>query len=104
MLSKKPRTKNKRELTIGDRIRVIREYMVQSRPTFADMLDVPSTTIKNYELGYRQVPASLIQQIGKELGADCMVWVMGFGTDNEAVMFAKLKGHPKFGAGRWSNQ
>ena len=37
------------------RIRMIREALDMSRPKFAELIGVPATTLKNYELGYREV-------------------------------------------------
>lgn len=37
------------------RIRMIREALDLSRPKFAELIGVPATTLKNYELGYREV-------------------------------------------------
>ncbi|MFM5393196.1 helix-turn-helix domain-containing protein [Aeromonas veronii] len=37
------------------RLRKLRESMGLSRPKFADMLGIPSTTLKNYELNYREI-------------------------------------------------
>jgi DNA-binding XRE family transcriptional regulator len=37
------------------RIRMIREALELSRPKFAELIGVPATSLKNYELGYREV-------------------------------------------------
>ncbi|MGY4020127.1 helix-turn-helix domain-containing protein, partial [Aeromonas salmonicida] len=37
------------------RLRQLREQLALSRPKFADLLGIPPTTIKNYELGYREI-------------------------------------------------
>lgn len=37
------------------RVRMMREALGLSRPKFAELIDVPPTTLKNYELGYREV-------------------------------------------------
>lgn len=39
----------------GDRLRMIRLELQLARPAFAKMLGIPVTTLKNYELGYREV-------------------------------------------------
>lgn len=41
------------------RLRQLREQMALSRPKFADLLGIPPTTIKNYELGYREIGGGL---------------------------------------------
>ncbi len=38
----------------------VREHMGLSRPPFANMLGIPMTTLKNYELGYRDSSADLL--------------------------------------------
>ena len=40
------------ELT-GQRIRLVREHFGVSRPKMAEFLGLPTTTLKNYELNYR---------------------------------------------------
>lgn len=42
------------------RIRMLREALGLSRPKFAELVGVPPTTLKNYELGYREVSWSFI--------------------------------------------
>ncbi|WP_421180380.1 helix-turn-helix domain-containing protein [Aeromonas enteropelogenes] len=42
------------------RLRQLRESMGLSRPKFADLLDIPPTTLKNYELGYREVGGGVL--------------------------------------------
>ncbi|ATY81361.1 transcriptional regulator [Aeromonas veronii] len=37
------------------RLRTLRENMGLSRPKFADLLGIPPTTLKNYELNYREI-------------------------------------------------
>jgi putative transcriptional regulator len=40
--------------TIGKRLRFVRDSALQiSRPKLADLMGIPPTTLKNYELGYR---------------------------------------------------
>ncbi|NLJ91550.1 MAG: helix-turn-helix transcriptional regulator [Aeromonadales bacterium] len=45
---------------IGKKVRQIREAMGLSRPKFAELLQVPPTTLKNYELGYREVGGAFL--------------------------------------------
>ncbi|WP_108651479.1 helix-turn-helix domain-containing protein [Dongshaea marina] len=49
---------------IGKKIRTIRETMGLSRPKFAELLDIPPTTLKNYELGYREVGGAFLVAFG----------------------------------------
>lgn len=37
------------------RLRQLRERLGLSRPKFADILGIPATTLKNYELNYREI-------------------------------------------------
>lgn len=41
------------------RLRQLREQLSLSRPKFADLLGIPPTTLKNYELGYREIGGGL---------------------------------------------
>ena len=48
------------EVPVGQKIRQIRETVGLSRPKFAELLAVPPTTLKNYELGYREVGGAFL--------------------------------------------
>lgn len=52
----------------GKRVRAVRESLGLSRPKFAMLLGegFPETTLKNYELGYRDLGIEVINQMGKE--------------------------------------
>ncbi|MGY3967302.1 helix-turn-helix domain-containing protein [Aeromonas enteropelogenes] len=41
------------------RLRQLREKLKLSRPKFAAQLGIPPTTLKNYELGYREIGGGL---------------------------------------------
>lgn len=58
------------------RVRMVREAMNMSRPGFADLLQCPPTTLKNYELGYREVGGQFLINMGKILGANTVLYVM----------------------------
>ena len=45
---------------LAKKIRRLRESMNMSRPEFAEMLSVPPPTLKNYELGYREVGGAFL--------------------------------------------
>lgn len=66
---------------IAERIRKLREACGLSRPKFAAVLDgMPPTTLKNYELGYREPGAKVIQDVGIVFGPDVLAWlVLGLG-------------------------
>lgn len=52
------------EITLCQKLRRVRDHLGVSRPVFAEMLGIPPTTLKNYEMAYRvSVPASLIIKI-----------------------------------------
>ena len=51
---------NLNEVSVGQKIRQIREVIGLSRPKFAELLSVPPTTLKNYELGYREVGGAFL--------------------------------------------
>lgn len=50
---------------VGKKIRQIRESMGLSRPKFATLLQVPPTTLKNYELGYREVGGAFLVAVAQ---------------------------------------
>lgn len=59
------------------RLRQLRERLALSRPKFAAMLDIPPTTLKNYELGYREIGGGLLLRIINTPGlSDYAVWLM----------------------------
>ncbi|AGM45663.1 phage transcriptional protein [Aeromonas hydrophila ML09-119] len=50
------------------RLRQLREQLNLSRPKFADLLGIPPTTLKNYELGYREIGGGLLLLIANHPG------------------------------------
>lgn len=46
------------------RLRMLRAQLKLSRPKFAALLDMPQTTLKNYELGYREIGGSFFLAMG----------------------------------------
>ena len=58
-------------------LRVFRErYAKMSRPKFAEILGIPPTTLKNYELGYREVGVCIYNGIYNRFGKDALLFVM----------------------------
>ena len=58
-------------------LRVFRErYVKMSRPKFAEILGIPPTTLKNYELGYREVGVCIYNGIYNRFGKDALLFVM----------------------------
>ncbi|MGY4028477.1 helix-turn-helix domain-containing protein [Aeromonas rivuli] len=59
------------------RLRQLRESLGMSRPKFAEQLGIPPTTLKNYELGYREIGGGLLLRIIATPGlSDFVVWLM----------------------------
>ena len=46
--------------TFPGRMLSIRNHYGISRPVFADVLGIPQTTLKNYELGYREIDVNVM--------------------------------------------
>ena len=44
------------------RLMSIRNHYGISRPVFADVLGIPQTTLKNYELGYREIDVNVMHR------------------------------------------
>lgn len=58
-------------------LRVFRDkYAKMSRPRFAAVLGIPQTTLKNYELGYREVGVCIYNGIYNRFGKDALLFVM----------------------------
>ena len=49
-------------ITFPGRMLSIRNYYGISRPVFAEVLGVPPTTLKNYELGYREIDVNVMHR------------------------------------------
>ncbi|WFO49772.1 helix-turn-helix domain-containing protein [Aeromonas veronii] len=47
------------------RLRKLRESMGLSRPKFAELLGIPPTTLKNYELNYREIGGGVLLLIAQ---------------------------------------
>ncbi|KFN19241.1 helix-turn-helix domain-containing protein [Aeromonas bestiarum] len=67
------------------RLRQLRERLGLSRPKFADMLGIPATTLKNYELNYREIGGGTLLLIAQhpELSIH-FIW-LATGQGNELV-------------------
>jgi putative transcriptional regulator len=68
-----------------NRLRLLRERLGLSRPKFADMLGIPPTTLKNYELNYREISGGTLLLIAQhpELSIH-FIW-LATGQGNEPV-------------------
>ncbi|MGY3892872.1 helix-turn-helix domain-containing protein [Aeromonas enterica] len=67
------------------RLRKLRESMGLSRPKFADLLGIPATTLKNYELNYREIGGGTLLLIAQhpELSTH-FIW-LATGQGNESI-------------------
>ncbi|QWL80262.1 helix-turn-helix transcriptional regulator [Aeromonas hydrophila] len=45
---------------VAKRLRQLREHLELSRPKFASLLGLPPTTLKNYELGAREIGGGIL--------------------------------------------
>ncbi|WP_429076392.1 helix-turn-helix domain-containing protein [Aeromonas hydrophila] len=68
------------------RLRQLREALKLSRPKFAEKLGIPPTTLKNYELGYREIGGGTLLLIANhnEL-SEHATWLMT-GTNRSALI------------------
>lgn len=81
-------TKIHNVVAIAIRLRVLREqFMSCSRPLFADLIGLPPTTIKNYELGYREVSATLLSAVTVRLGQGAGFYLL---TGSTALLESSL--------------
>ncbi|MNG99756.1 helix-turn-helix protein [compost metagenome] len=66
------------------RLRQLRERLKLSRPKFAEQLGIPPTTLKNYELGYREIGGGLFLLVANnpELKQHCD-WLLTGGPADE---------------------
>lgn len=71
------------------RLRLLREQLRLSRPKFAEKLGIPPTTLKNYELGYREIGGGTLLLIANhnEL-SEHATWLMT-GTHRSALISAE---------------
>ena len=51
--------------TLPARLLSIRNYYGISRPVFAEVLGIPPTTLKNYELGYREIDVNVMYRYAR---------------------------------------
>ncbi|HDO1377067.1 TPA: helix-turn-helix transcriptional regulator [Aeromonas veronii] len=73
------------------RLRQLRERLGLSRPKFADLLGIPPTTLKNYELNYREIGGGTLLLMAQhpELSAH-FIWLVT-GQGNEPVKLEASK-------------
>jgi DNA-binding transcriptional regulator YiaG len=58
------------------KMRVLREHYGLSRPKFAELLDIPPTTLKNYELGYRTPSLECLMNINTSQFSPHVAWLL----------------------------
>jgi transcriptional regulator with XRE-family HTH domain len=69
--------------TLALRIRAMRINQGLSRPALAEQIGFSVYTVKNYELGYRQPSAAIVEAIGHRFGPDWVLYVLGLGPQPE---------------------
>lgn len=67
---------------LPERLLTIRKQTGASQGDFAKRLGVSPRAYKNYELGLRDVPLSLIESMHRELGADLSWLILGDGASS----------------------
>lgn len=66
-----------RVVLMAKRLRVLREEILSaSRPVFAEIVGLPPTTVKNYELGYREISAVMIAALVTRMGPGAAVYLL----------------------------
>ncbi|PIE13986.1 MAG: hypothetical protein CSA68_11285 [Rhodobacterales bacterium] len=67
---------------LPERLLTVRKQTGASQVDFATRLGVSPRAYKNYELGLRDVPLSLIESMHRELGTDLSWLILGEGASN----------------------
>lgn len=67
------------------RLRQLRERLGLSRPKFADMLGIPATTLKNYELNYREIGGGTLLLIAQHPELSIHFSWLATGQGNEPI-------------------
>lgn len=67
------------------RLRQLRERLGLSRPKFADLLGIPPTTLKNYELNYREIGGGTLLLIAQHPELSVHFHWLATGQGNEPV-------------------
>ncbi len=66
------------------KLRLMREHYGLSRPKFAELLGIPPTTLKNYELGYRTASLELLININAGEFARHVPWLLNPAAEAKA--------------------
>ena len=86
---KNKQTSKAQDNILAKKLRRVREHLGLSRPKFAEMVNIPVTTLKNYELSYRTaIPAALLQRMFNH--QDLSRYVVYLLNDSLAVDYVKL--------------
>ncbi|EKP0260267.1 helix-turn-helix transcriptional regulator [Aeromonas sobria] len=67
------------------RLRRLREHLGLSRPKFADLLGIPASTLKNYELNYRDIGGGTLMLIAQHPELSVHFHWLVTGQGNEPV-------------------
>ncbi len=70
-------------VTHGQRVRILREAVGMSRPKFAASVGMCPTTLKNYELNYRElsIPSALLVATRFTNNASVLLYIVGMNDD-----------------------
>ena len=74
-----------------ERLRKLRESMGLSRPKFADLLGIPPTTLKNYELNYREIGGGTLLLLAQHPELSVHFQWLATGQGNEPVKLEASK-------------
>lgn len=67
---------------LPERLLTVRKQLGASQVEFANRLSVSPRAYKNYELGLRDVPLALVEQMHRELGTDLNWLILGDGASS----------------------
>lgn len=62
---------------LADRLRHVRDVHLLSRSSMSELIHTPASTIKNYELRYREASAVFLIKMSQCFGGDWGLWVLG---------------------------
>lgn len=67
------------------KLRIMREQFGLSRPKFAEVIGLPPTTLKNYELGYRTPSLELLVSLNASQFAPYTPWLLNAAAPADAA-------------------
>jgi transcriptional regulator with XRE-family HTH domain len=78
---------------LAHRLRRMRLVHLLSRREMGVRINIPHTTIKNYEQRYREPKAVYLYALSKYFGSAWVNWLMGH-TDEEPAVVSEMEGDP----------